>query len=235
MRRFGEVDSTNRYLLDQARSGAPEGVVAVADHQTAGRGRLGRTWLAPPGSSLLVSVLLRPALPAERLHLAVAAVALAACDACESEAGVRPAVKWPNDLVVDDGGAGERKLAGVLAEVALPAVVVGIGINVNWPPELPPELAGRATALNHLAGRDVSREGLLERLLAGVDARLPDWQAVASEYRRRCATLGRPVRVELAGGTVDGTAVDLTGDGHLVVDGEGGRRTVGAGDVVHVR
>ena len=90
MRRLAEVDSTNRYVLDEARSGAPEGLVVVADHQTAGRGRLGRTWMAPPGSSLLMSVLLRPGVPAERLHLAAAAVALAACDACESAAGLRP-------------------------------------------------------------------------------------------------------------------------------------------------
>ena len=162
-------------------------------------------------------------------------MALAACQACESEAGVRPALKWPNDLVVGDGEAGERKLAGVLAEVELPAVVVGIGVNVAWPAELPPELAGRATALNHVTGRDVSREALLERLLGRLEAMLSDWEGVAYEYRRRCSTLGRSVRLELAGGTVTGTALDVTDEGHLVVDAEGSRRTVAAGDVVHLR
>ncbi|HZQ88358.1 MAG TPA: bifunctional biotin--[acetyl-CoA-carboxylase] synthetase/biotin operon repressor, partial [Acidimicrobiales bacterium] len=85
-------------MLDAAREGAPEGTVAVADHQTAGRGRLGRVWVAPPGASLLVSILLRPSLPPDRLHLATAAVALSAAAALEEVAGFRPGLKWPNDL-----------------------------------------------------------------------------------------------------------------------------------------
>src|ERR1051325_2188638 len=107
VRPFTELDSTNRWLLDEARRGAPEGVVAVADHQTAGRGRLGRTWEAPAGASLLTSILLRPALPLERRHLVTTAVALAGAAAI-SEAG--PLLKWPNDLLI-----GNRKVAGVLA------------------------------------------------------------------------------------------------------------------------
>jgi BirA family biotin operon repressor/biotin-[acetyl-CoA-carboxylase] ligase len=129
VRRFEELDSTNRYLLDQARAGAPEGLVAVADHQTAGRGRLGRRWEAPAGAGLLVSVLLRPSLPIEELHLCTVAVALAARSACTEAAGVEPGLKWPNDLIV-----GERKVAGILAEAREGAVVVGIGVNVAWPP-----------------------------------------------------------------------------------------------------
>jgi len=162
VRRFASIDSTNRYLLDEARAGAPEGVVAVADHQTAGRGRLGRTWEAPAGANLLCSVLLRPDLAPEERHLATAAVALAALDAVEA---LPPAlglagqvgVKWPNDLVDRSG----RKLAGVLAEADLaaspagpPPLVVGIGINVGWPgPDdvPPPELADTATSLRRLA------------------------------------------------------------------------------------
>src|SRR5438093_10750048 len=100
VRRFAELDSTNRYALELARSGAPEGIVVVADHQTAGRGRLGRSWTAAPGSSLLLSILLRPSLVPERLHLSTVAVALAAADACDHVAGVRPSLKWPNDLVI---------------------------------------------------------------------------------------------------------------------------------------
>jgi BirA family transcriptional regulator, biotin operon repressor / biotin---[acetyl-CoA-carboxylase] ligase len=143
VRHFTSLPSTNQYLLEQARSGAEEGLVAVADHQSAGRGRLGRSWDSPPGASLLVSVLLRPSLPPSGLHLCPTAVALAALDACASVAGVDARVKWPNDLVVDD-----HKLAGILAEV-LPgppgehdaaAVVVGLGLNIEWPG--PPEAAG---------------------------------------------------------------------------------------------
>ena len=135
-----EVDSTNTYVRDRARRGAPAGLVVVADHQTAGRGRLDRRWESPPGANLLASVLLRPDCAAEDVHLCAGAVALAGADACREVAGVEPVLKWPNDLLV--GGA---KLAGVLAEAEfegtdLRAVVVGIGLNVAWPG--PPEVLG---------------------------------------------------------------------------------------------
>lgn len=229
MRRFAEIDSTNRYVLDQARSGAAEGLVAVADHQTAGRGRLGRAWVAPAGSSLLVSVLLRPRLATNRLHLVTAAVALAVCDACEAESGFRPALKWPNDVM-----AGEAKLAGVLAEAELPAVVVGMGLNVNWQ-ESPADLAGRAVSLSQVAGRPVDRQALLHHFLRSLARRSSDWSDVGPEYRRRCATLGRLVRVELSGETAIGTAVDVDDDGWLVVDVDGRWRRFAAADVVHLR
>jgi BirA family biotin operon repressor/biotin-[acetyl-CoA-carboxylase] ligase len=238
VRRFGEIDSTNRYLVEQARQGAPEGTVAVADHQTAGRGRLGRTWVAPPGSSLLLSVLLRPTLPPERLHLVTAVVALAAAGAVDEVAGFRPGLKWPNDLVVDD-----RKLAGVLAEGGLPAsgsgsgapaVVVGIGINLNWPDDLPDELAPIAVAVNHVTGHAVDAGAVLDALLAQLDRRYGDWTAVASEYRRSCVTIGRDVRVELGDETFTGTAADVSDDGQLLVDVGMCLRTVAAGDVIHL-
>lgn len=233
---FAEIDSTNRWLLDRAREGAAEGVVAVADHQTAGRGRLGRTWTAPPGASLLTSILLRPDLPPARLHLVTAAVALAAADACAALAGVEPELKWPNDLLV-----GDRKLAGVLAEADLregapPAVVVGIGLNVRWPRDLPPELAEVATALNRLrSGPPPERADLLVALLEGLERRCQDLDAVAAEHRGRCATVGRRVRVDLGASAIEGVAVDVTDDGHLVVDAANGRHVVPVGDVVHSR
>ena len=258
VRRFATIDSTNRYLLDEARAGAPEGVVAVADHQTAGRGRLGRTWEAPAGANLLLSVLLRPALDPGDRHLATAAVALAAHDAIE---GLPPAlglagavgVKWPNDLVDRTG----RKLAGVLAEADLaagspdgavrPPLVVGIGINVAWPgpdDELPPELAGTATSLARLSAASApgpDREVLLAGLLAALEPRVaaletPGGRAgLAEDLAARCTTLGTRVRVELPDGSFEGVATGLTPEGHLLVDADGSSRTVVAGDVVHVR
>src|SRR5215213_4626616 len=193
--RFGDVrwveetDSTNTRLLEEARAGAPEGRVLVADHQTAGRGRLGRRWEAPPGSSLLVSVLLRPAVPLGRAHLLTMAPGLAASDACEEVAGLRPGLKWPNDLVVDDA-----KLAGLLAESvvegnALQALVVGMGLNVTAAP------AEGATALAEHADRPVERLALLDAWLTRLDARLDGLDEVLADYRPRCATLGRQVRV----------------------------------------
>ena len=249
MRRFAEIDSTNRYLLDEARAGAAEGVVVVADHQTAGRGRLGRTWTAPPGSSLLMSVLLRPTLPPARLHLVTAAMALAAGDACEALSGVRPALKWPNDLIIRDLVIGEAKVAGVLAEAELPAVVVGLGLNVGWPPSgsqndtrnmsfrLPEAAPREAVALSDVAGRSIEASDLLERLLVGLGDLVADWDAVSTRYRHACATVGRRVRVALAGEgeAFTGMAVDVTEDGYLCVDTGGGVRVVSAADVMHLR
>jgi len=233
------IDSTNRLAADLAREGAPEGVVVAADHQTAGRGRLDRRWEAPPGSSLLMSMLFRPPRSVTHLNLVNAAAGIAASDACNEVAGFRPLLKWPNDVVVDD-----RKLAGILAEVVGQAVVVGIGLNVNWPSPLPPELADTATAANLVAGREVDRVALFVRLLERLDEHYGalcepgGWRGVLLNYRRLCATLGRQVRVELPGDElVEGKAVEVAVDGHLLVEVDGGRalRRIGVGDVVHLR
>jgi BirA family biotin operon repressor/biotin-[acetyl-CoA-carboxylase] ligase len=265
VRWFEALDSTNRYLLNEARRGAAEGLVVVADHQSAGRGRLGRRWEAPRAANLLVSVLLRPRLPIAARHLASAVVALAAADACAALGGVAVDVKWPNDLLV-----GERKLAGVLAEadvgpVDRSPIVVGIGINVAWPPppsshqtvegDAPPlgketpslgkvasDLANSATSLLRESGRPVDRAQLLERLLVGLEPRVAALdspggrKAQAADLQDRCSTIGARVRVETESASIVGTALSLTVDGHLVVDVDHeGPRTVVVGDVIHLR
>ena len=250
VRRFASIDSTNRYLLDEARAGAPDGVVALADHQTAGRGRLGRSWEAPAGANLLVSVLLRPDIDPGDRHLATTAVALAAVDAVRGSGVTGVSIKWPNDLVDPSG----RKLAGVLAESDLasataaegrPApVVVGIGINVNWPgddADLPPELRGLAVSLRQLVGAPVDRERLLGSFLAALDSRTADLDTPAGRSRladqllHGCSTVGSRVRVDLPDGSFEGTATGISPEGHLIVATGGADRTVVAGDVVHVR
>ncbi len=239
VRWFSELGSTNTYLREEARSGAPEGLVVVADHQTAGRGRLDRRWESPPGANLLASILLRPGCRADDLHLCTAAVALAGAEACREVAGVAAQLKWPNDLVV-----GESKLAGVLAEAEFSdgrpvAVVVGIGLNVAWPG---PDGAG-GTCLDLLRGdaAPVEREQVLAALLDALRPRralLDDAagrRALAAELRRRCATVGQEVRVVLAGEEFRGLATDLDDAGRLVVQTVGGSRRLAAGDVVHLR
>jgi BirA family transcriptional regulator, biotin operon repressor / biotin---[acetyl-CoA-carboxylase] ligase len=237
VRRFEEIDSTNAYLRREARRGAPEGTVAVAEFQTAGRGRLDRRWEAPAGASLLVSALFRPEFDPAELHLCTAAVALAAAAACRQVAGVGPVVKWPNDLLV-----GEEKLAGVLAEAEFEAptgcaIVVGIGINVEWPG--PPGVGG--TCLRDLSAAPVDRGLLLDALLEALSSRralldnAEGRRGVAAELRERCSTLGRRVRVEMASEAVVGVATELDDAGHLVVRTAAGPRTVSAGDVVHLR
>jgi BirA family transcriptional regulator, biotin operon repressor / biotin---[acetyl-CoA-carboxylase] ligase len=237
VRRFSSLDSTNRYLLDEARAGAPTGLVAVADFQTEGRGRLGRRWEAPPGAALLASVLLRPRLAAEDLPLCASAVGLAAVDVCVAR-GVAAGLKWPNDLVVED-----RKLAGILAEAVgsepdgTRAVVVGIGMNLTW---AGPADAG-GTSLADAGAIDVGRDGVLEALLAALRPRAralgreAGRRRLATEQRDRSATLGRRVRVELADGCLEGVAVDLLRPGVLVVETASGPVEVTTADVVHLR
>lgn len=206
VRRLPEVGSTNRVAADLARAGAGDGLVVVADQQTAGRGRRGRAWESRPGTALLVSVLLRPA-PV----LVTLAAGLAAADACAAVSGVQPALKWPNDLLL-----GEAKLGGILAEVVGDAVVVGLGVNLSWAP------AGAA-----VLGPGIDRDALLHAYLGALECH----GDVLSRYRERCSTLGRYVTVELPVGTVEGVAEAVDDDGRLVVGG----RAVAAGDVVHLR
>lgn len=247
-----ETGSTNADLLALARTGAPEGSVLVADHQTAGRGRLGRTWEAPPGSSLLVSVLTRPndpprSLPVDALHLVSTALGVAASEALSDLTGSEVRLKWPNDLVAE-GEAGTRKLSGILAESIVEgdrvtALVVGIGINVNWPAAIPSDLADIATAANHLAGHDLDRADVLVATLERFSRCYATLGTASGQadlldrYRARSATLGRRVRVELANETIVGDAVDLTADGHLLVVDEcpDRLREITVGDVVHLR
>ena len=205
IRWYAQVDSTNRVVADLARTGAPDGVVVGADHQTAGRGRRGRTWEAPAGASLLVSVLLRPAPP-----LVTLAAGMAAAGACEAVAGVTIGLKWPNDLLV-----GSAKLGGILSEAVAGAAVVGLGVNLAWAP------AGAACL-----GPEVERDALLDAYLAGLDA--PG--DVLGRYRSRCTTLGRRVRVQLPSETLEGVATDVDDHGRLLVDG----RPIAAGDIIHL-
>lgn len=259
VRRVAETGSTNADLMALAAAGAPEGVVLVADHQTVGRGRRGRSWEAPPRSSLLASVLFRPPLPIGRLHLVSAAVGLAALDAVADVTGVRPSLKWPNDVVIAEQvvgepavGSGTRKLAGLLAEAVLtgdaqaldprPAVVVGMGMNVRWPGPLPAELAATATTVAELGGRDVTVDEVLGAWLSALERRYATLVggggvvATAAAHREACSTIGRTVAVELHDRVVEGRAVDVDADGHLVVvDPTGAHHDFAVGDVVHLR
>lgn len=217
-----ETGSTNADLLAAAGAGAPDRSVLAARHQTAGRGRLDRRWDAPPGANLLVSLLFRE-VPRDP-HVLTQRVALAAAIACERLAGVRPVLKWPNDLLLDGS-----KLAGVLAQAQFglqPVVVVGIGINVGWAPE------GAA-----MVGHGVPPLGLLAELLRAYDELPTD---VWPMYRDRLGTIGQRVRVELpptdARGVLEGRAADVEPDGRLVVvDDEGSTHRFAVGDVVHLR
>jgi BirA family biotin operon repressor/biotin-[acetyl-CoA-carboxylase] ligase len=238
------VDSTNRWLRDAALAGAPHGTSVLAEEQLAGRGRRDRSWSAPPRSAVLCSMLFRCGLGADDAYLAPAVVGLAALGAAQSCCGIQASLKWPNDVLVRG-----RKLGGILSElIGGPGVlVVGIGLNVGWPPGWPPpgplaSLASSATTLERESGRAVRRDLVERALLEEVASRAGDLESrpgrarIAAQYRAACSTLGRKVRVELDRETLEGLAVDLEADGRLVLELPGGRRRrLNVGDVVHLR
>lgn len=230
--------STNAEVSAAAGEGAPQGLVIVAESQTAGRGRRDRLWTTPPRAGLTFSVLLRPTFPSAGwgwLPL-LAGLAVATSLTALSEVDVR--LKWPNDVLV-----GERKLGGILTEVVGTGVVVGIGLNISLrADELP---VPTATSLVIEGSAVVDRDPVLRAVLREIERRYVDLGraagdaeacGLAADYRDACATLGRRVRVELPGPRVlDGSAVGIDADGCLVLDVDGGRQPVAAGDVVHVR
>ncbi|MEM8747550.1 MAG: biotin--[acetyl-CoA-carboxylase] ligase [Actinomycetota bacterium] len=221
-----ETGSTNADLVGEARSGDTSSVVRVADHQTAGRGRLDRRWDDEPGRQLLVSF----RLPAGSDPATVpGAVAVAAHEAV-AELDVPVGIKWPNDLVVERGRA-PGKLAGMLSEYVgsdPPVVVVGLGLNVGSAP------ADGATSLA-ANGVDVGADALLAGVLDALEALLGDPDGVRRETERRSATIGTRVRVERHGDDLVGTAVGIDADGRLEVEVDGVRHVVAVGDVVHLR
>ncbi len=219
--------STNDVARDLAARGAPGGTIVVADYQTAGRGRMGRRWLAPPGTSLLCSILFRSPLGLESLPNPTDLTmlcALAAADAVEKAADLPVSLKWPNDLVVVRG-ASWRKLGGLLAETGISGdrvefVIVGVGINVNVPADALPDLAPDATSILAETGRETERDLLLDHFLNEVASRYERWRAGErpwAEWAARLATLGRPVRVVTAEGERRGVAEGVDEEGTLLL------------------
>jgi BirA family biotin operon repressor/biotin-[acetyl-CoA-carboxylase] ligase len=251
--RFAVVESTNDVVRAWLDEGVPEVCLAVADEQSAGRGREGRTWTAPAGRSLLLSLGFRPTwLEPDRAWRLAAVVSLAMADAAEEVAGLQPGtirLKWPNDLVTERDRA-VRKLAGVLGEtIGLgttdPRVVVGIGVNVDWPAdEFPESLVDSMTSLREAAdGRAVDRERLLSafigRLEGGIEA-LRTGSFDASAWLDRQLTNGRRVRLIAHDGSsevVRAIGADGT-SGALIVAGDGEsatERRVLTGEILHLR
>lgn len=236
--------STNADLLARALAGEPEGAVLAAEEQRAGRGRMGRTWTSPPRAALTFSVLLKPAVPPARRGWLPLLTGVAVATAVTQVTGVRTGLKWPNDLLTADA-----KLAGILAEAAGDAVVVGIGLNVSTEPaEFPPARPGAlpATSLRAAGATALDRASLLLAILGELEHWYRAWQraggdpdrsGLRAEYTRLSATIGRTVRAELPGGqALSGPAAGVDSDGRLLVRvSSGSEVAVSAGDVVHLR
>jgi BirA family transcriptional regulator, biotin operon repressor / biotin---[acetyl-CoA-carboxylase] ligase len=246
---YEQVGSTNDLAKRRARAGDAEGLVVLADEQTAGRGRQGRAWAAPPGTSLLMSVLLRPTwLPPADLFALTMLAGTALCEAVEQVAPVRAGLKWPNDLLLPaQPGAptATHKAAGILCECELAGdqiewVVVGIGVNVGWAPEGQVDgrdLARVATSLTSATGELIGRGALLSALLVRIDQRYETLRQGRREelfvsWRGRLATLGRPTVVQLPSGELHGIAEGVEPSGALRLrDDQGALHTILAGDV----
>jgi BirA family biotin operon repressor/biotin-[acetyl-CoA-carboxylase] ligase len=276
--RFPVVGSTNDVVRDWLASGTPEVCLAIADEQTAGRGREGRSWVAPTGSALLLSLGFRPDwLAVDRVWRLAATVALAMADAAEEVAGLPDRairLKWPNDLVVETGGAtaialddltgdparaaldgaangaSVRKLAGILGETDGlgtddPRVVIGLGINADWPAAaFPPELAATMTSLREASrGRPIDLVALSDAFLGRLEARIEALRGGrfdVADWTDRQLTTGREIRIEDHGGAT--TVVHALGvdslSGALIVadpDAPSGERALVVGEVTHVR
>lgn len=228
--------STNATAAERARADESEGLVLVTEHQTAGRGRLDRTWITPPRSALTMSVLLRPQGSMERwpwLSLLTGYAVRAGLRAT----GVRADLKWPNDVLV-----GDRKIAGILLErvetPSGPAAIAGMGLNTGLTAEELP--VATATSVLVETGSNPDRTALLVAVLEAMGEQYDRWtndrDALRADYERACTTVGRQVRVDLPqGGVLTGTADGIDAGGRLLVQGVDGIVPLGAGDVVHVR
>ena len=243
--------STNADLLAAARTGAAAGYVLVAEEQTAGRGRLDRKWQSEPGAALTFSVLVRPTgVPSARRGWLPLLAGVAVATALRAVTGVEVSLKWPNDVLAGpgsaprQGGTSAAKLAGILAEQAGDAVILGVGLNVSATrDELP---SGQATSLWLAGAAGLDRQAILVAVLREIERWYlcwshgpppgdPDASGLRAAYLEACSTIGRDVRVELPGGSVlAGRAGGVDAVGRLLVRA-GGVHAVSAGDVVHVR
>jgi BirA family biotin operon repressor/biotin-[acetyl-CoA-carboxylase] ligase len=227
--RLGRVDSTQAVAFALAADGAADRTVVVAQAQTAGRGRRGRLWLDEPGASLLTSIILRPRLEPARLPTLSLTAGVAVVEALERVTGLKPRLKWPNDVLVDG-----CKLAGILLESRIgpsPLVVLGIGVNLGQR-VFPPDLAERATSVRLATGRRVDADTLLTALLESLDAwrtrlETDGWAPIRERWCALTETLGRHVSID----DVQGIAVDVDEDGALIVAEGDVRRRVVAGEV----
>jgi BirA family biotin operon repressor/biotin-[acetyl-CoA-carboxylase] ligase len=235
---YETVGSTNDEARRLALAGAPEGTLVIAEEQTAGRGRLQRRWLAPRGQALLFSLIFYPSFDARDAFLLTMLGSLACMRAIEEQTGLRPEIKWPNDLLLNG-----KKLAGMLSELGHVGdrlyAILGIGVNVNVDPAAWPQLRQQATSLREVLGHPVPRRPLLQAILRHIEAGYDRLRTVVSpfeEWAANLGTLGRSVQVTTTEGTFEGEASGVDPDGALRVTlPDGTTRRVIAGDVESLR
>jgi BirA family biotin operon repressor/biotin-[acetyl-CoA-carboxylase] ligase len=239
VRWYDEIGSTNDLVVSWADAGGEEGLAAIADTQTSGRGRLGRQWSSPPGAGIYLSVLFRP--PRSVLPLLTLAAGVAVAEAIQAATGLAVSLKWPNDACVLQGTARWLKLAGILAEAGTQSsganyAIVGVGINVRSANH-PPEVAARATSIEDELGRPVDRTAVVVECLAALSARYTQLKGygdarILDEWRRRAsATLGRSIEFDAPDGVRRGVALGIDDEGALLAKTVDGVSRVVSGEV----
>jgi BirA family biotin operon repressor/biotin-[acetyl-CoA-carboxylase] ligase len=234
---FHTIDSTNSKAYELALGGAQEGEVVIAESQEKGRGRLARHWFSPPFSNLYLSVILRPPIPPHQASLITLMAAVATADAIKNFSGLRPLIKWPNDILLKD-----RKVAGLLNEIHSEAdrihfVILGIGVNLNVDGKMfPKEIRAVATSLKSEMGQTISRKAFLQFLLQELEGWYSVFMkeggdAILKAWKDRAHIKGRQVKVASFGETLVGVAVDVDSDGALILKTEEGQKRIVAGDV----
>jgi BirA family biotin operon repressor/biotin-[acetyl-CoA-carboxylase] ligase len=235
---FAQIDSTNRLALEMGAKGSPEGLVIFAEEQTKGRGRLGRTWVSPKGKGLYFSVLLRPRLALNGVPKLTLTAAVSVAEAIEETTGLRPLIRWPNDLLVDG-----KKICGILTEMAAEAdrigyVVLGIGVNVNASKK---ELPENGASIQSATRRAQDRCALAARILQKLDAHYADllagrFEPLAERWEQRSAVTGKRVAATTLAGRLEGTAVGIDEDGALWIRQDSGiRKRILSGDILFLR
>jgi len=237
IRYFSRIDSTNQYAKRIAEEGAPDGTLIIADEQTAGKGRSGRTWVTPPAEAIAFTLLLRPKLSPDRISMVTLVMGLAVTNAVNSLYGVSAGIKWPNDVVIKG-----RKLCGILTEMSAEVrqvnyIVIGVGINANLT-SFPEEIREIATSLKLELGRDINRAELIARVMAEFERLYAEFEAqgdlgaVMQEYNELCLNAGSKVRVLDPNGEYTGTSRGINSMGELLVETEDGKmQEVYAGEV----
>lgn len=230
--------STNDVARDLAEKGAPEGTIVIAESQTRGRGRLDRTWHSPPGTGLYFSIILRPQLDPSDLPKITLLAGIAAAEAIEENTGLRPLIKWPNDLLLEG-----KKVAGILAElygdITSPYVILGIGINVHTRlEEFPPELQEIATSLAMAGGQNISRTNLMQAVLTHLGRwyelfKKGAFQPILDAWRKRCVIIGTHVKILSGEKELEGTVVDVDEAGALLLRDQAGQiQRILSGEVI---
>ena len=233
------IGSTNDEARRLALAGAPEGTLVIAEEQTAGRGRLGRQWLAPAGSSLLMSLLFRPPLAPHQAQRLTMICSLAVCEAISRLTGLPAEIKWPNDILIQG-----KKAGGILTELGvegsrLEYAIVGMGLNVNLDPAALPEIPAPITSLSYELGQPISRLELLQAILKGIETRyqrLQEGESPYQEWAGHLLTLHKYITISMPGEQVEGWTEEVDADGALILRlRDGSRRRILAGDVMLCR